>query len=247
MPLPLCHRPRLSFLQISSRWLQPWQKIWRQAKTLLLLSLTATVISPADAASVQSAPHGHWQMIMLRGVPQVDPTITTLDIDNPKRISGNTGCNHYQAKIIGSSESLFGKLSTTDKACPPPTDAQEQGFLKVMKQAASWSMGDGGDRLVLRDDAGKPLAIFIPRQDPEYYFACGNETIHIVMNSRREISLTISGRTHLMEHVEGGGMSDGMKRFAGDGLKFQARGRKGRLTTQDGRRLDCHLVAKPAA
>jgi len=207
----------------------------------LILALLFSLSATAQAQQHKPAPGSQWQMVLVKGQPQIDPSLTTLNVGDDHTVSGNTGCNHYAGKIIGTSDSLFGKLATTRKSCPSAVSEQEKHFLKAMAQATSWSVNSDTGQLALRDEDNKPLALFIPRQDPEYYFDCGSHVAHVVLRTRQKISLTYQGRTHAMNRVEGGNK----KRFSGDGMKFEAKGRNGKLTTEDGRTLDCHLVPKP--
>lgn len=225
----------------------PFRTVTRHNRTFvtlfagILLSLTALFMQNAQAEQQKPAANSHWQMVTLRGEAQIDPSITTLDIGKDQRISGNTGCNRFTGTIIGGSDGLFGKLATTRMACPSPVDKQEQGFLKAMGKAMSWSVDTKQNQLVLRDGDHKVLAVFIPRQDPEYFYDCQGKHAHVVLHSRSSITLDFDGQSLDMNRST---TASGSK-FEGHGMSFWGKGKKGTLTLKDGSTLDCTLVPPP--
>lgn len=207
----------------------------------ILLSLAALFMQNAQAEQQNPAAGSHWQMVSLSGVAQIDPSITTLDIGKEQRISGNTGCNRFTGTIIGGSDGLFGKLATTRMACPPPVDKQEQGFLKAMGKAMTWSVETDQNQLVLRDAKHHVLAVFIPRQDPEYFYDCNGKHAHVVLHSRTSITLDFDGRSLDLNRTSSASGS----KFEGHGMSFWGKGKKATLTLEDGTALDCTLVPPP--
>ncbi len=209
----------------------------------ILFSLNALFMQNALAEQQKPAANSHWQMVSLRGVAQIDPSITTLDIGKDQRISGNTGCNRFTGTIIGGSDGLFGKLATTRMACPSPVDKQEQGFLKAMDKAMTWAVDTKQNQLVLRDADHKVLAIFVPRQDPEYFYDCQGKHAHVALHSRSSITLDFDGQSLDMNRTA---TASGSK-FEGHGMSFWGKGKKARLTLKDGSTLDCTLIPPPKA
>ncbi len=208
-----------------------------------LFSLNALFMQNALAEQQKPAANSHWQMVSLRDVAQIDPSITTLDIGKDQRISGNTGCNRFTGTIIGGSDGLFGKLATTRMACPSPVDKQEQGFLKAMDKAMTWAVDTKQNQLVLRDADHKVLAIFVPRQDPEYFYDCQGKHAHVALHSRSSITLDFDGQSLDMNRTA---TASGSK-FEGHGMSFWGKGKKARLTLKDGSTLDCTLIPPPKA
>ena len=62
--------------------------------------------------------------------------------------------------VISADQIAFGAIASTRKACPPAVMAQEQKFFAALATARRWAFQVGTGKLILRDAAGKSVAVF---------------------------------------------------------------------------------------
>ena len=114
---------------------------WNEAKTRALL---------IDAMLLQAG----WDVSNPAQVGQ------EVDVDFPGNVSGKGGCNRYGGRAtVGDGTIGFGMMQATQRACQPPAGDQEGRFHRALTRATGWQVD--GDRLVLTDAGGKPLARFL--------------------------------------------------------------------------------------
>jgi putative lipoprotein len=117
------------------------------------------VLAMAGAAAAAS-PVGRWVAVEIGGVPVARGVETTLDLDLEGNVSGKGGCNRYGGRAtVGDGTIGFGMMQATQRACQPPAGDQEGRFHRALTRATGWQVD--GDRLVLTDAGGKPLARFL--------------------------------------------------------------------------------------
>lgn len=108
-----------------------------------------------------ASPAGRWVAVEIGGLPVARGVETTLDLDIDGGASGNGGCNRYGGKAtIGDDGTIgFGMMRAGQRACQPPAGDQEGRFHRALTRATGWQVD--GDRLVLTDAGGQPLARFL--------------------------------------------------------------------------------------
>ena len=110
-------------------------------------------------AAVAASPTGRWAAVEIGGVAVAPGVETTLDLDFEGNVSGKGGCNRYGGRaMVGDGTIGFGMMQATQRACQPPAGEQEGRFHRALTRATGWQID--GDRLVLTDAGGKPLARF---------------------------------------------------------------------------------------
>ena len=116
-----------------------------------------------DKCIKRLAPHtlesNGWTAVEIGGRPVTAAAPPSLRFDaKENRVSGTTGCNDlaggYQQ---GGGNLTFTAIATTRRACAPPLDALETGFLKALAQTAAFSLGS--DTLTLMGSGGERLMV----------------------------------------------------------------------------------------
>jgi heat shock protein HslJ len=127
-------------------------------------SLALTQAGPDDLATLQAAP---WTLSELDG-ESIDPSAgITAAFEADGSLSGFAGCNSYNSDYTTDGAILtVGPIASTRKACDDATTANENIFLDLLQNAATWSLDstvltitatDGGT-LVFGDEVGEPAA-----------------------------------------------------------------------------------------
>jgi heat shock protein HslJ len=86
--------------------------------------------------------------------------IVTLDISADGRINGSDGCNRYGGSVTvdGNAIRIGRDLAGTLMACPGEIEARSRAYRDALRDAASFSIGNG--HLKLQDPLGQVLAVF---------------------------------------------------------------------------------------
>jgi heat shock protein HslJ len=94
---------------------------------------------------------------------------TVMDIRfSGGELGGSAGCNRYFGSYSLQGESglsVSSEMGSTQMACAPPVNAQEQLFLSQLSRAAGWNVA--ADSLVLSDQGGQTLLELRPAELPE--------------------------------------------------------------------------------
>ena len=115
------------------------------------------VQDPSDAPS----PAGRWLAEDISGGGVIDNVQTVLEIAADGTLAGTSGCNAMTGKAVISADQIaFGAIASTRRACPPAVMAQEQKFFAALATARRWAVQVSTRKLILRDAAGKPVAVF---------------------------------------------------------------------------------------
>jgi heat shock protein HslJ len=120
-----------------------------------LIALILIVGSPAQAQCEFVGTY--WRAVEIDGSPVATANSKRephLVFNAEGRVSGSTGCNRLTGGYKQDGGNLsFTPLATTKMACPPPIDAQERSFLRVLGAVAA--MRESGNTLELMDAGGK--------------------------------------------------------------------------------------------
>ncbi len=120
-----------------------------------------------DTSGSGQGPSGNWQLeerASGREMVQVIPgTRITASITAYGRIGGSSGCNLYGGSWTSVGDSFtIGQVYSTEMYCMEPEGVmdQESAYFVLLGQVAGYTMSD--EKLVLTDNSGKPLLVFIP-------------------------------------------------------------------------------------
>lgn len=103
----------------------------------------------------------HWRLLeYLDTGGEMKPALPDTSVDirfSEGKLTGSAGCNRYFGaySIEQGQIQLSAPLASTQMACSPPIDQQEQEYLSLLSRAAAWQERE--DRLVLFDGQGRPL------------------------------------------------------------------------------------------
>ncbi len=102
--------------------------------------------------------HGpEWVVEDLGGGGIIDRSRATLDFGADGRVSGRASCNTYTGRYALSGEGMkVSDIAVTDKACAPSLMQQEQKFLAILRDAASFDFSADG-ALVLKAADGRTI------------------------------------------------------------------------------------------
>ncbi|WP_395665896.1 YbaY family lipoprotein [Methylocella sp.] len=112
-------------------------------------------------ALAPETPTGRWLAERIAPGAVIDRAQTTLELTARGGVSGSGGCNRYFGKAeIDGDRIRFGKLGSTQMACPEALMEQERRFFGVLEEARSWIVDPLRRKLTLFDASGAPLATF---------------------------------------------------------------------------------------
>ena len=98
------------------------------------------------------------QMLTAGGGTAIVDVGVSAEFDG-KTISGNSGCNSYNASYEASgSEISFGPIAATQKACPGPEADTENRYLQLLDGVASFEVS--GRSMSMNDADGTPVLQF---------------------------------------------------------------------------------------
>ncbi len=110
---------------------------------------TMAITSPAQLIGTE------WWVEDIAGGGVIDNSRTTIGFPEDQRVAGSTGCNNYTGDIaIYADRMTFGVLAGTRRACVPALGNQEVKFYSTVDKVKSWMVTNGGQTLVLKDEAG---------------------------------------------------------------------------------------------
>ena len=119
-----------------------------------LIALLSVVVLAGCAMTGQDAtidlPGTSWVLVELDGSEPVGETPPTLAFDDQGSVTGQAGCNSFNAEVtIDGSDLTFGPVASTRMACVEEGVAdQEQAFLAALQDTTSFTVDDEG-RLIL--------------------------------------------------------------------------------------------------
>ena len=137
-------------------------KVQILALSILLIAGFALASDTKDGITVEDT---QWQLThylddageMTAGSPDI-----TVDIEfSEGKLSGGAGCNRYFGgyELADDDQIRFtSQMGSTQMACAPQINRQEQLYLALLPQTASWKLEQG--RLTLLDSAGAALLKF---------------------------------------------------------------------------------------
>lgn len=105
-----------------------------------------------------------WQLTLLQGSAVMPDVTVTLNLGKDE-IGGNDGCNTFGGSYTLKGDSLtFGEdVFSTMMYCGDEINAQSTAFYQVLTQTRAYTLD--GSALVLLDEQGASLAVFIPIED----------------------------------------------------------------------------------
>jgi len=129
-------------------------------RTVFVLTLLLIGCAPlTDTAKAVSLEGTDWTLTAMSGKAPVADSQITLTFEQGSA-SGSAGCNQYRsATTTDGSKLAFGMTSSTKRAClAQDRNVQETAYLEALTKVAAYEVS--GDRLELRDAAGKTLLEF---------------------------------------------------------------------------------------
>lgn len=133
-------------------------------KYSLVKIVNKTPAASNEMAESQNLEGVEWQLVSLRDQDGkmidvlVDAPITIIFADG--RAAGSAGCNRYftDYEVDGDHLKLDDKIGATMMACPEPVMKQEQSYLSLLPQTATFAIDAG--KLTLSDAEGDALLVF---------------------------------------------------------------------------------------
>jgi heat shock protein HslJ len=99
------------------------------------------------------------QMLTAGGQTEIVQTGVSAQFDGTT-ISGNAGCNSYNASYEASgSEISFGPISSTKKICPEDEQSTEDRYLQLLAEIGSFEVS--GRSMSMNDQDGTPVLQFM--------------------------------------------------------------------------------------
>ena len=118
---------------------------------------SGTLASPVQAKSDCELLGTYWRTVEIDGSPvtvESNKREPHLVFSSEGRVSGSTGCNRTSGTFEQGADSFrFKQMITTKIGCPPPVDALERAFLKVLGATTAAQLS--GNTLELKDAANK--------------------------------------------------------------------------------------------
>ncbi len=129
-----------------------------------IVSKTPAATAEATAATAGDLEGAEWNLVSWRNdegemTDALNDAPITLTFEDGK-VAGNAGCNRYFAayQADGDVLDIDDKIGSTMMMCPEPVMKQEQAYLSLLPQVATF--GIEGDTLTLLDSDGQALLIF---------------------------------------------------------------------------------------
>ena len=130
------------------------------------------IVSKTPVAAASEATHAEqsadlggveWHLVSYLGPDGMTETLTEAPITitfSDGRVVGSAGCNRYFAtyQVEGEALTIDEAIGRTRMACPDPIMAQEETYVKLLPQTATFEMD--GDALTLFNQEGDALLIF---------------------------------------------------------------------------------------
>jgi heat shock protein HslJ len=116
-------------------------------------ALTAAVsIAAVVAACAFGGPGGSgmlegtsWTVVSIAGAPTIAEARPTMAFAAEGDVRGTSGCNLYRATYHTTGDAIaIGELASTEMACDPARNAQEQAFTLALTSVTSWRIADDG-------------------------------------------------------------------------------------------------------
>lgn len=129
--------------------------------TLILTGLAVlTLAACASSASRQSLTASPWLLTELNGESPLPDTTITAEFDEDGNVSGSSGCNTYTTTytVNGDQLNFNEQVITTLMACLEPVMEQENAYLQVLRETATFESDE--NNLTLYDGDSKALARF---------------------------------------------------------------------------------------
>lgn len=100
---------------------------------------------------------GVWTLMQINGQGLLPETTITANFDGGSQINGNSGCNTYRGTYAATPDGRLsiGGLTTTNMACPPEVQQQEQRYLDLLGGATRYQLS--GPTLTISGGGGATL------------------------------------------------------------------------------------------
>ena len=203
----------------------------------LIVALLGLTASPLLFAAPMPPADSHWRLSNIATLPTIDPSLTDLMVDADGNLSGVAGCNDYrQPRENGG----YGEIALTRKLCSDEKMRQEKAFLQALRHTDEWQVDE--ERLLLKDDSGRTLAMMLEPIIPTYHFDCQGERVVFDVIRRGDIRLTHGETTVMMSKTESASGS----RYEDESgeIVFWGKGTQGRFTRDD-QTWECRQVPAP--
>ena len=204
----------------------------------LSFALLGLAAAPLVLAASMPPADSHWRLSNIANMPSIDPSITDLMVDADGNLSGIAGCNRYRQTRQADG---YGEIAMTRKLCSDEKMRQEKAFLDALRHTTDWQTDE--ERLLLKDEEGRTLAMMLEPIVPTYHFDCQGERVVFDAIRRGEIRLTHADTTVMMSKTESA--SGSRYRDESGEIVFWGKGTQGRFT-RDGETRECRQVPAPA-
>jgi heat shock protein HslJ len=116
--------------------------------SLVAVSLAAVVVVACanDGSGSSGTLEGtSWTVVSIAGAPTIADARPSMAFAADGDIRGTSGCNQYRATYHTTGDAIaIGELASTEMACDPARNAQEQAFTLALTSVTSWRITDDG-------------------------------------------------------------------------------------------------------
>lgn len=129
----------------------------RVRTVLLALAMGLSLALPVAAAELAGS---EWRPTQLGNATLPEDVDLFLRFESDGRLSGHFGCNSFFGSYSLADGTIeMGPFGSTRMACEEPAMAREASFLDALAAVATYERD--GPRLTFRDNAGRPLVVFV--------------------------------------------------------------------------------------
>lgn len=137
---------------------------------LQAFNVAGTMVSQDARVNVTQPPpptpplQGAWNLLQMNGQPLLPTVLLTASFNNGQ-VSGNGGCNTFNASYSTSGNNVtIGPPVGTQIACDPEIMQQEQQYFQALSSVATYEFS--GPNLIFRDGGGNTTLVFGPGITP---------------------------------------------------------------------------------
>jgi heat shock protein HslJ len=129
----------------------------RVRTVLLALAMGLSLALPVAVAELAGS---EWRPTQLGDATLPEDADLFLRFKSDGRLSGHSGCNSFFGSYrLEDGMIEMGPFGSTRMACEEPAMAREASFLDALAAVATYERD--GPRLTFRDNAGRPLVVFV--------------------------------------------------------------------------------------
>jgi heat shock protein HslJ len=127
---------------------------------LVMIMLGFLTLAACSPSSSQALTANLWMLTELDGQAPLPDTAITAEFSDDGKVGGSASCNSYSTTytVKGDQISFSEQIAATLMACDEPIMTQEQKYLEVLSETATYEVSD--DVLTLFDTNGNSLVKF---------------------------------------------------------------------------------------